>query len=200
MGEAINLVENFKVGKVIFNCGEFNDLETELIKVLDKKKIPYYSCIKELNIDDNKFLYYIKIIEEQNLSVRQLREKIKFKEYERLDDQTKNKLIVKQEESSVVDFVKNPILIKNSYNYEEISEKLLKKLIMEDISSFMKELGNSFCFIGSKYKIKIGDTYNYIDLLLYNIEFNCYVVVELKVTELKKRPYRSDTSIYELHR
>ena len=58
MGEAINLVENFRVEKVIFNCGEFNDLENELIKVLDKKKIPYYSCIKELNIDDNK-LYFL---------------------------------------------------------------------------------------------------------------------------------------------
>ena len=54
MGEAIYLVENFKVEKVIFNCGEFNDLEQELIKVLNKKKIPYYSCINELNINDNK--------------------------------------------------------------------------------------------------------------------------------------------------
>jgi len=58
MGEAINLVNNFKVEKVIFNCGEFNVLEKELIKVLDKKKIPYFSCIKELNIDDNK-LYFL---------------------------------------------------------------------------------------------------------------------------------------------
>jgi len=58
MGEAINLVNNFKVEKVIFNCGEFNELELELIKVLDKKKIPYYSCIKELNIDNNK-LYFL---------------------------------------------------------------------------------------------------------------------------------------------
>ena len=54
MGEAINLVENYRVEKVIFNCGEFNELEQDLIKVLDKKKIPYYSCVKELNIDDNK--------------------------------------------------------------------------------------------------------------------------------------------------
>ena len=58
MGEAINLVNNFKVDKVIFNCGTFNDLEKELIKVLDKKKIKYYSCIKELNIDKNK-LYFL---------------------------------------------------------------------------------------------------------------------------------------------
>ena len=58
MGEAINLVENFRVEKVIFNCGEFNELEQELIKVLDKKHIKYYSCIKELNIDANK-LYFL---------------------------------------------------------------------------------------------------------------------------------------------
>ena len=58
MGEAINLVNNFKVEKVIFNCGEFNELEQELIQVLDKKKIPYYSCIKELNINNNK-LYFL---------------------------------------------------------------------------------------------------------------------------------------------
>ena len=56
---------------------------------------------------------------------------------------------------------------------------------MEDIESFMRELGNSFSFIGSEYKIKIGDRNNYIDLLLFNIKYNCYVVVELKVTEFK---------------
>ena len=58
MGEAINLVNNFKVEKVIFNCGEFNELEQDLIKVLDKKKIPHYSCIKEFNIVNNK-LYFL---------------------------------------------------------------------------------------------------------------------------------------------
>ena len=65
MGEAINLVNNFKVEKVIFNCGEFNDLEKELIKVLDKKKIKYYSCIKELNIDKNK-LHFLQTKEYDN--------------------------------------------------------------------------------------------------------------------------------------
>ena len=62
----------------------------------------------------------------------------------------------------------------------------MQRLILEDIPSFLKELGTGFTFIENEYKIKIGDNYNYIDLLLYNIEFNCYVVVELKVTELKK--------------
>jgi len=86
----------------------------------------------------------------------------------------------------VTDFVKNPIVIKNSNNYEIMSEKILKKLILEDIESFMRELGNSFCFIGSEYKIRIGSNFNYIDLLLFNYEYNCFAVVELKITELKK--------------
>ncbi len=97
----------------------------------------------------------------------------------------KNKLI-NNEKINVSDFIKNPIMIKNSSNYELISEKVLQKLILEDIESFMKELGNYFCFIGSEYKIKMGDQYNYIDLLLYNIKYKCYVVVELKTTEIKK--------------
>ena len=65
MGEPINLVDNFKVEKVIFNCGPYNELEKELIKVLDKKKIKYYSCIKELNIDKNK-LYFLQTKEYDN--------------------------------------------------------------------------------------------------------------------------------------
>ncbi|MGN1268770.1 MAG: DNA internalization-related competence protein ComEC/Rec2 [Candidatus Aphodocola sp.] len=65
IGEAVNLVNNFKVEKVIFNCEPYNDLEQELIKVLDKKKIKYYSCIKELNIDNNK-LYFLQIKEYDN--------------------------------------------------------------------------------------------------------------------------------------
>ena len=135
--------------------------------------------------DERKLNYYINISIKNNLSKRQLREKIKTNEYERLDEKTKSKLI-NNEEYYVTDFVKGPILIKNNFNYKEISEKVLKKLILENIESFMNELGNSFCFVGSEYKIKIGNRYNYIDLLLFNIEYNCYVVIELKVTELKK--------------
>ena len=133
----------------------------------------------------DKINYYIKITKEQNLSIRELRTKIKNNEYERLDESTKEKLKEK-EELKVPDLVKNPIQIKNTSGNNEISEKILQKLILEDIPFFLKELGNGFCFINNEYKIKIGDRYNYIDLLLYNYEFNCFVVVELKITELKK--------------
>ena len=139
-----------------------------------------------LSIDNiDEINYYIRIGIEQNLSVRQLRERIKSKEYERLDDSIKSKLITKSS-TSVTDFIKNPLLIKNNTNKEIISEKVLHRLILEDLDSFLKELGDSFSYIASEYKIKIGNTYNFIDILLYNYIFNCFVVVELKVTELKK--------------
>ena len=135
--------------------------------------------------DDNKFQYYVKTIELNNLSIRQLRERIKSNEYERLPESTKNKLI-NQDETNVVDYVKNPIMIKNNNNYEMLSERVLQKIILEDIENFLEELGIGFTFIKSEYPIKLGNRYNYIDLLLYNIKYKCYVVVELKVTELKK--------------
>ena len=144
--------------------------------------------------DFNKLLYYLNVCIDSKIDVRTLRSRIKSNEYERLDDETKNKLI-NGKETSVVDLVKNPIVIKNKYNYEDISEKMLQRLILEDISSFMKELGNGFSFIDSEYKIKLGDRYNYIDLLLFNIEFNCYVVVELKVCELRKE-YIGQIEVY----
>ena len=133
----------------------------------------------------DKINYYIKITKEQNLSIRELRTKIKNNEYERLDESTKEKLKEK-EKLKLPDLVKNPIQIKNTSGNNEISEKVLQKLILEDIPSFLDELGNGFTFVRNEYKIKIGDRYNYIDLLLFNYEFNCFVVVELKVTELKK--------------
>lgn len=137
------------------------------------------------SLDFNSINYYIKIIISQSLSVRELEYRLKINEFERLSEETKNKLIIKEAEN-VIDFIKNPIVIKNKYNYKIVSEKVLKNLILEDIEFFMRELGDSFCFIGSEYPIKIGSRYNYIDLLLYNIKYKCYVVVELKVTELKK--------------
>ena len=163
---------------------KFYELKEKVQTVSAQLSWSHYCELLQVNSID-KINYYIKITEEQNLSVRELRERIKNKEYERLDEETKNKLKNK-EELKVPDLVKNPIQIRNTSDYNEISEKVLQKLILEDIPSFLKELGNGFSFIDSEYKIKIGDRYNYIDLLLFNYEFNCFVVVELKVSELKK--------------
>lgn len=147
-------------------------------------KLSWSHYCEILWFDDNKFQYYVKIAELNNLSIRQLREKIKSNEYERLPMETKNKM-KSEDRLEMKDLIPNPILIKNKNNIEVVTERILHNLILENIESFMKELGNAFSFIGSEYKIKIGDSYHKIDLLLFNIKYNSYVVVELKVTEFK---------------
>ena len=146
--------------------------------VCDQLSWSHYRTLLSLS-NENEIEYYTKIIIVQNLSVRELRQRIKNNEYERLDESTKEKL-------KVPDLVKNQVQIRNTSCINEISEKVLQKLILEDIPSFLDELGNGFTFVRNEYKIKVGNRYNYIDLLLFNYEFNCFVVVELKVTELKK--------------
>ena len=144
----------------------------------------HYLLLISLN-DYNEIIYYIRVAKDNNLSQRQLQKRIKNSEYKRLPIETRSK-ITNSELLNIKDLVPNPILIKNKNNIDIINETVLHQLILEDISSFMKELGNGFSFIDSEYKIKLGERYNYIDLLLFNINFNCYVVVELKVCELRK--------------
>ena len=144
----------------------------------------HYTELLALN-DINKINYYIDICKKQSLSRNDLRNKIRSNEYERLGKETKNKLIT-NEELKLPDLVPNPILIKSEFNIEKLTEYALKEAILNNLDNFLKQLGNGFSYIGNEYKIKIGSNYNYIDLLLFNIEYNCYVVIELKVTELKK--------------
>ena len=144
----------------------------------------HYCILLPLN-DINKINYYIKITEEQNLSVRKLRDRIKSREYERLDDNTKSKLISK-EKVNVGDLIKDPILIRNKFDTNKISEKMLLETILDNLEEFLSEFGDGYSFIKSEYPIKIGDRYNYIDMLLYNIYDNCYAVIELKINEIKK--------------
>ena len=160
----------------------FFDVFSKCPTLSDKLSFSHYCEIMWLSLDEIN--YYIKTTINQNLSVRELRKKIKNKEYERLSSEIKNKLKQK-EQMNIGDLIPNPIIIKNN-DYEIVSEKVLQRLILEDIPMFLEQLGKGFTFIKNEYKIKLGNTYNYIDLLLFNIEFNCYVVVELKVTKLKK--------------
>ena len=146
----------------------------------------HYTELLALN-DINKINYYIDICKKQSLSRNDLRNKIKSKEYERLSEETKNKLIT-NEELKLPDLVPNPILIKSELNQEKLSEYALKQAILNNLENFLTQLGNGFSYIGNEYKMKVGNNYNYnyIDLLLYNFKYKCFVVIELKVTELKK--------------
>ena len=139
----------------------------------------HYVEIIKLN-DVQKIKYYTYICEIQNLSVRELRNKIKSKEYERIG--YKEEL----EEPKVNTLIKNPIIIntKSKIN-DEISEYVLHEFILEDMDNFLNELGNGFAYIGHEVKIKIGEYFHYIDFLLFNYKFNCFVIVEIKVTKMK---------------
>ena len=145
----------------------------------------HYVELLPLN-DSNEINYYIKVCEQRNLDVRSLRMLIKSKEYERLSDETKNKLVTNEELKLPV-LIPNPILVKAKFNQEKLTEYALRQIILNNLDNFLKGLGNGFCYVGNEYKIKIGSKYNYIDLLLYNVKYKCFVVIELKVTELKEK-------------
>ena len=143
----------------------------------------YREVLSLKNIDEIK--YYLNECENKDLTQRQLHELIKQDSYNRLSDEVKHKLI-NHEKLEVDDLIPNPIIIKTNIFSDEINEYALKQSILNNIDDFLMGLGIGFTYVGNEYKIKLGNTYNYIDLLLYNIKYKCYVVVELKVTELKK--------------
>ncbi len=172
--------------RTLFRMKKFYNVfkDEKVTTMLTQLSWSHYLLLIPLN-DYNEIIYYINISKNNNLTQRQLQERIKNNEYHRIPVESRNKLI-KNEEMNPNDLIPNPIIIKNYNGYKAISEKVLQKLIMEDIPSFLEELGEGFTFIKNEYKIKIGNSYNYIDLLLYNIKHKCYVIVELKINELKK--------------
>ena len=168
-----------------------------LFYLLIQKGTPLAAQFKNINMtwsnvceimqlkNSEKMKYYLELSNKLCLTKRELREKIKSKEYERLDSNIKEKLM-KQEEISVRDKIPDPIVLEGLEYREKLTEKVVQKWIDENPASFCKSLGEGYSYIESQYKIKIGSNYNYIDVLLFNVIDMNYVVVEIKVNELKK--------------
>ncbi len=192
-----NIINNYSeklmidVGKkynyrTLYRMRKFYELfsDEKLTTLWSKLSWSHYREVLSLkNIDEIK--YYLNECEIKNLTQRQLHELIRQNTYNRLNRETKNKLI-SREQLNVDDLVPNPIIIKTKSLKEELTEYALKQIILNNLDDFLNQLGIGFTYVGNEYKIKIGNTYNYIDLLLYNIKYKCYIVVELKVTDLKK--------------
>ena len=119
------------------------------------------------NVDE--IIYYINTALNNNLNKRELQERIKNNEYGRLSEETKNK-VIELRQLEVIDLVPNPIKIKNNSLNEKITEYVLKQAILNNLDEFLLELGFGFTYVGNEFKIKLGDKYNYIDLLLFNID------------------------------
>ena len=125
----------------------------------------------------NEINYYIMISEKENLSYRKLEERIKSNEYERIG--YKEEL----EEPKINTLIKNPVIINTKLKVDkDIKEYTMHNLILEDMENFLKELGVGFAVIAHEVKIENN---NSMDFLLFNYNYNCFVVVEIKVTKLK---------------
>lgn len=130
--------------------------------------------------EESKRNYYINLCIKQNLTKNQLIEKIKNKEYERLEYKGDIELIRDNKDLTIKEMIKNPILIKTDSKVDKLSEKALKKFILDKIEEFLLELGVGFLFAGSE--MKLGN--HRCDLLFFNYELNCFVVIELKIRKL----------------
>ena len=135
------------------------------------------------NLDEIKF--YIDLTIRDNLSKRALAERIKSNEYGRLAPETKLKL-KEEKEVNQSEMVPSTIVIPSNKLEEKLTEKVLENLIIDNISEVMGQLGEGYCFIKKQYKLNIGNNKNYIDILLFNIKYNNYVVVEIKAREFRK--------------
>ena len=157
----------------VFLLNQYSVFSNEKVStLLTQLSWSHYLLLISLN-DYDEIIYYINISKANNLTQRELQDKIKNNEYKRLSNESRNKLI-DNKRLELNELLPNPIIIKDNNKHNDISEKLLQRLILEDVSLLLKELGEGFTFVDNEYTIKIDDRYNYIDLLLYNIRYKCY--------------------------
>ena len=135
--------------------------------------------------DINEIDYFIHITIRDNLSYRKLFERIKSDEYHRLPLETRDKLETNKKIKTGEE-VLNSIIVRTNNLKERFTEKVLQEMIISDLDYFLEQIGGGFTYVGREYKVQIGNNFNYIDIFLYNYIRNCFVVVELKITELKK--------------
>ena len=135
------------------------------------------------NIEEIK--YYLNLSNKLCLTKRELRLRIKSNEYNRLSVEVKEKL-KSNEVVGTNEKVPSPVVLQGLKVNDKLTEKIVQKWIDENPASFCEALGEGYTYVKSQYKIKIGSNYNYIDILLFNYISNSFVVVEIKVTELKK--------------
>ena len=140
--------------------------------------------------EEGKRNYYINLVIQNTLSVRELKEAIKNKSYERLKKKDKDniKLIDERYEPNIIDMIKDPIILNcSNKKLDKYDEKALREILLEDIEKTLLELGVGFSYIGKEKRIKVGDSYRFIDLVFFNIDLNCYVLLELKINKLDIR-------------
>lgn len=137
--------------------------------------------------EENKRNYYINLCLERNLSKRELLAEIKSNSYERLLNKPKKiEITSSMPKDNAFKNMKNPIVLELNKGESIHTEHDLEMTILAKLKSFFGQLGEGFCLVENQYKITIDNINYYIDILLFNLNLNCYVVVELKLRELRK--------------
>lgn len=164
----------------------YNKFSSEILQPV-AAKLSWSHYRELLSIDDDyEIRYYIDKCINNNYGRDKLRELIKSNEYQRLPDKSKEK-INSNTKLNIYDGIVNPVIIKlDTEDKEVLTEKAVHKAIKRDSKTFLSQLGDGFMLIDDEYPIKMENRNNYIDFLLFNYIYNCFVVVELKMTGLKK--------------
>ena len=185
---SIIYTEKYGKGYNYTNLSRFRKLYMTFPIIGTVSQLSWSLVSKLLSIKEkNKRNYYINLCIKNNLSVRELRCEIKNNSYERLIDKSKHiEIISTNKNNSITSNMKNPIIIELNENEEIRTEKDLELKLLSKLSFFFNQLGEGFTLVDNQYKISDGSKNYYIDLLLFNMEFNCYVVIELKLRELRK--------------
>lgn len=123
--------------------------------------------------DINAIRYYLNECQSKNLTIKQLQEKIKCHEYDRLSDETKNKLI-NLEQLKAYDLIPNPIIVKVNSMNKGLTEYAIKQSILNNLDEFLFQLGYGFTYVGSEFKIKVENRYNY--MIYYYLIMNIIVL------------------------
>ena len=184
---SVELTEKFGKGYDASNLRRFRQFYSEfkmcgtLCHTLTWSNIRILLPIK----NENKRNYYINMCIKKNLSARELKKEIKNNAFERLSlaDKENIKLISnKNEVLTIKDTLKDPVLIPINEDLDNISEEKLAKIIRKELEIFLLELGCGYTYAGKE--VRMGESY--CDLLFFNTEFLCYVVIELKTRKIKK--------------
>ena len=184
---SVELTEKFGKGYDASNLRRFRQFYSEfkmcgpLGHILTWTNIRLLLPIK----NENKRNYYINMCIKRNLSKRELEKEIKNNAFERLSlaDKENIKLISnKNEVLTIKDTLKDPVLITINEDLDNVSEEKLAKIIRKELEIFLLELGCGYTYAGKE--VRMGESY--CDLLFFNYEFNCFVVIELKIRKIKK--------------
>lgn len=173
----------------LYRMKQFYDAFKIFAPVGQKLSWTHYKYILAIK-EEGKRNYYINLAIQNTLSIRELKNAIKSKSYERLakEDKENIQLIDEEYTPNIIDMIKDPILLNcSNKKLDKYSEKAIREILLEDIERTLLELGVGFSYVGKEKRIKVGDTYRFIDLVFFNIELNCYVLIELKINKLDIR-------------